>query len=87
MEVSENGAAVDDVIGAVKDAIKIAGISSSNDNRDLRVTSVRLLLNTVASRTAGGGVDFRIPFLGMTLKIGGSLTTRDTHARHRPRAN
>lgn len=36
-------------------------------------------LNTVATATAGGGVDFRIPFLGMKLQIGGTVTHRDTH--------
>jgi hypothetical protein len=40
---------------------------------------VQLVLKTIASETAGGGVDFRIPFLGMNLQVGGSVTTRDTH--------
>src|ERR1700753_2285487 len=79
MEVTEDGAAVDDVVDAVKEAIKIAGISRTNNNRDLRVASVQLMLKTIASETAGGGVDFRIPFLGMSLKVGGSVTTQDTH--------
>ena len=79
MEVTEDGAAIDDVVEAVKEAIKIAGISRTDDDRDLRVTSVQLVLKTIASETAGGGVDFRIPFLGMNLKVGGSVTTRDTH--------
>ena len=79
MEVSEDGAAIDDVIGAVKEAIKVAGISGTDNNRDLRVTSVRLVLKTIASVATGGGVDFRIPFLGMSLKLGGSVTTQDTH--------
>jgi Trypsin-co-occurring domain 2 len=79
MEVSEDGAAVDDVVGAVKEAIKIAGISSTDNDRDLRVTSVQLVLKTIASVTTGGGVDFRIPFLGMSLKVGASVTTQDTH--------
>lgn len=79
MEVNEDGAAVNDVIAAVKDAIKIAGISSTDTDRDLRVTSVRLILNTVASMTTGGCIDFRIPLLGMSLKVGGSVTKHDTH--------
>jgi hypothetical protein len=79
MQVTDDGAAIDDIIEAVQDAIKIAGISSTDDDRDLRITSVQLVLHTVASRTAGGGADFRIPFLGMTFKVGGSVTRQDTH--------
>jgi hypothetical protein len=80
MEVTEDGASIDDVVEAVKEAIKIAGISRTNNDRDLRVDSVQLILKTIASETAGGGVDFRIPFLGMNLKVGSSVTTQDTHA-------
>jgi hypothetical protein len=79
MDVSQDGATIDDVIGAVKDAVKIAGISSTDDDRDLRITSVRLKLNTVASVSTGGGIDFRIPFLGMNLKVGTSITSQETH--------
>jgi hypothetical protein len=43
------------------------------------VTSVYLKLHTIATLTAGGGLDFRIPVLGMKLKIGGSVTHQDTH--------
>jgi hypothetical protein len=79
VEVTEDGAAIDDVVDAVKEAIKIAGISRTDNDRDLRVTSVQLVLKTIASETAGGGVDFRIPFLGMGLKVGGSVSVQDTH--------
>ena len=71
---------VDEVVGAVKNAIKLAGISGDRRGRDLRVdfdpadpaTRWRPL-------TAGGGVDFRVPFLGMKLSVGGAVTRRDTH--------
>jgi hypothetical protein len=80
MDITEDGVAIDDVILAVKDAIKVAGISRTDEDRDLRVTSVRLVLNTVASAKSGGGVDFRVPVLGMSLKLGGSVTRQDTHS-------
>jgi Trypsin-co-occurring domain 2 len=79
MDVSANGITVDEVIGTVKNAIKLAGISASEDSRDLAVSSVQLTLNTVASYTAGGGVDFRVPFLGMKLTVGSTVSRRDTH--------
>lgn len=79
MDVTDNGVAIEEVVGAVKNAIKLAGISDADCGRDLRVTSIQLTLHTVAVLTAGGGVDFRVPFLGMRLTVGGAVTRRDTH--------
>lgn len=79
MEVTETGVAVDEVVDAVKNAIKLAGISAADTGRDLRVASMQLTLNTVATVTAGGGLDFRVPFVGMKLSIGTAVTRRDTH--------
>jgi hypothetical protein len=80
MDVSSNGVPIDEVVGTVKTAIRLAGISAADDGRDLRVTSIQLTLHTVAVLTAGGGIDFRVPFLGMRLAMGGTVTRRDTHA-------
>lgn len=71
--------AVDDLVSTIKTAIRHAEISDADPNRDLRVTSVQLILHTVATATAGGGVDFRVPLLGMQLKIGGKVSRQDTH--------
>jgi hypothetical protein len=79
MDVTETGVAVSDVIDAVKNAVKLAGISAADPGRDLRVASMQLTLNTVATVTAGGGLDFRVPFVGMKLSIGTAVTRRDTH--------
>lgn len=79
MDLSDAGIAVDDIVEQVKKAIRVAGISSSNEARDLYVTSVQLVLNTVAMFNSGGGVDFRVPVLGMKLKFGGLVTRQDTH--------
>lgn len=79
MDVTENGIAIEEVVGAVKNAIKLAGISATDGGRDLRVTSMQLTLHTLAVLTAGGGVDFRVPFLGMRLIVGTAITRRDTH--------
>ncbi|MGP0024428.1 MAG: trypco2 family protein [Streptosporangiaceae bacterium] len=79
MQVSEDGVAIPELIETVKQAIKTANISSNDLNRELRVGSVRLTLNAVATRSVGGGVEFRIPFIGMQIKVGSKLTRRDTH--------
>jgi hypothetical protein len=79
MDVTGNGVPIEEVVGAVKNAITLAGISAADSGRDLRVTEIRLSLHTVAALTAGGGVDFRVPFLGMRLTMGRAITRRDTH--------
>jgi len=43
------------------------------------VASVQLILEVVASKTAGGGLDFRVPFIGMKLRLGATVTKKDTH--------
>lgn len=70
---------VDDLITAVKSAIQQANISAANPDRDLAVTSVYLKLNTVATAKAGGGLDFRVPFIGLKVKVGTSVTRQRTH--------
>jgi hypothetical protein len=77
--VTDDGTAVDDLLAAVKAAIKQANISATDADRDLTVAQVRVTLNTVATRTAGGGVDFRVPFIGMKLKFGAKVTHQNTH--------
>jgi hypothetical protein len=71
---------VGELVGAVKNAIKTASVSVTDTGRDLAVTSVYLKLHTVATATAGGGIDFRIPFIGMKVKLSASATRQNTHA-------
>jgi hypothetical protein len=73
------GVPADEVVAAVKNAIKLANISVTDPERDLVVTSVYLKLNTVATATAGGSLDFRVPFIGLAVKVGGSVTRQNTH--------
>jgi Trypsin-co-occurring domain 2 len=79
MEVTDTGVAIDDVVDAVKNVIKAADISAINTDRDLRVTSLQFVLNAVATTTVGGGMDFRLPFLGMKFSLGSTVTRHDTH--------
>jgi hypothetical protein len=79
MDVTHSSVPVDELVTVVRNAIKQANVSNSDIGRDLRVVSVYLKLNTVATTTAGGGVDFRIPIIGMKFKMGSSVTHKDTH--------
>lgn len=79
MKVTDQGVPVDTLIRVVKDSIKRAGVSRTSQTRDLQVVSVKLILDVVASKTAGGGVDFRVPFIGMKLRVGAKVTKKDTH--------
>lgn len=79
MKVTEDGAPVQDVIAAVKLAIKEANVSATDEGRDLRVSSVRLVLHALATRTVGGGLSFTVPFIGMPVRLGSKVTKSDTH--------
>ena len=79
MKVTDEGVPVEALISVVKDSIKRAGISRTSQNRDLQVASVQLILDVVAAKTAGGGLDFCVPFIGMKLRVGGKVTSKDTH--------
>lgn len=79
MKVTDEGVPVDTLISVVKDSIKQAGVSRTSQTKDLQVASVQMILDVVASETVGGGVDFRVPFIGMKLSIGVKVTKKDTH--------
>ena len=79
MKVTDQGVPVDTLIGVVKDSIKQAGVSRTSETRDMEVASVKLILDVVASKTAGGGLDFCVPFIGMKLRAGTKVTKKDTH--------
>jgi hypothetical protein len=79
MEVTSQGVPVNALIGAVKDSLKKAGLSRDNADSDLQVASVQLVLNVVATESAGGKLDFRVPFIGMKLSMGAKVTRQDTH--------
>lgn len=79
MNVPDEGVPVDTLISIVKDSIKQAGVSRTSQAKDLQVASVQLILDVVASKTAGGGLDFRVPFIGMKPSLGAKVTKKDTH--------
>jgi hypothetical protein len=79
VKVTENGVPVQDVIAAVKLAIKEANVSATDKGRDLRVDSVKLILHALATRTVGGGLSFTVPFIGMPVRLGTKVTKSDTH--------
>jgi hypothetical protein len=79
MEVTDTGVSVDSLIDAVKAAVKEAGISAADTDRALRVVSIQLNLTVVATTTAGAKLEFKIPFVGMNVKLGGAATTKNTH--------
>lgn len=79
MKVTDQGIAVQEVIAAVKLAIREANISAADEDRDLRVSSVKLTLHVLATRSLGGRLDFRVPFIGMQVMVGTKITRSDTH--------
>lgn len=79
MRVSEHGVAVRELVAATKRAIVTANISVHNTERDLRVETLTLKLHVLAVRKVGGSLDFRVPVLGMQVKVGQRITRSDTH--------
>ena len=79
MKITDEGVPLDALIEVIKASVKRGGISRTAKARDLQVASVRLILRAVASDAAGGHLDFRVPFIGMKLKLGTRVTKKDTH--------
>lgn len=79
MRTTSDGVPIADLVGAVKAAIVVVGMSASRSERDLKVTAVQLTLNTIATEKAGGKLEFKVPVLGMAVKLRRSVTTKNTH--------
>jgi NTP-dependent ternary system trypsin peptidase co-occuring protein len=79
LRVTDDSVPAKELIRIIKNSIKRAGVSSTSEKADLQVTAVKLILHVVAINTVGGGLDIRVPVVGMRLKMGGKLTRQDTH--------
>jgi hypothetical protein len=79
LRVTEDGVPVTDVIAAIKLAIKEANVSTTDEGRDLRVSSVKIVLHALAARAVGGQLSFTVPFIGMPVRFGTKVTKSDTH--------
>jgi Trypsin-co-occurring domain 2 len=79
MRVTDHGVPVTALIGAVKRSLRTAGVARESGRGDLQVESVQLVLNVVATESAGGRLDFCVPFVGMKLSMGAKVTRQDTH--------
>lgn len=75
----DEGVLVTSLIAEVKKAIVAAGVTGTNPSRDLRVDSVQLILEAVATQAGGGKVSFRVPFIGTEFNVGAKGTRQDTH--------
>jgi hypothetical protein len=79
VKVTDEGVPVEALVRVVKESIREAGVSRKSPTSDLRVGSVQLILEVVASKAAGGKLIFQIPFIGMKLSAGAKVTKQDTH--------
>jgi hypothetical protein len=80
MDITKEGVAIDVLIGTIKKSLRRAGVSPGSSQGDLQVNSVQLVLNIVATESAGGRLDLRVPFAGMKLSMGAKVTKQDTHS-------
>ena len=79
MDITDSGVGIAGLVSTIKNSIKKANVSGVEGKSDLRVMSIDLSLRTVATEKAGGGVELRVPFVGMKLKFGANITRQDTH--------
>jgi hypothetical protein len=79
VKITDEGVPLNVLIEVVKASVKRGGVSRTSQAPDLQVASVQMILKVVASETAGGGLDFRVPFIGMKFKLGARITKKDTH--------
>jgi len=80
VRATDNGIPAETLITAVKNSVKRAGVSATSEHPDFRVSAVQLILTLIATTTRGGSVDFRVPFLGMQLRAGATVSRQDTHS-------
>ncbi len=74
------GLPVNNLITAVKEALVEAGVSQANHSSKLRVASVQIVLDLVATASGGGGLKLCVPFIGTELSVKAKRSTRDVHA-------
>lgn len=79
MKVTGDTVPIVELVTVIKNSIKRAGVSDTSPDTDLRVATVRLNLKVIASSTVGGGLDIRVPVIGMQLRLGAKVTRQDTH--------
>jgi len=73
-----DGMPVSQLIWLVKSAITRSGVSRLSSTHDLRVVSVQVVLEVVATNSGGSDISLRVPFIGSELGISGEVTKRDT---------
>jgi hypothetical protein len=79
MADNDLGMPVDELIAKVKDALAEAGVTSGDHPVGLRVRSVQLILEVIATGKVGGKLNFRVPFIGTEFTVGRERAQRDTH--------
>lgn len=79
MSTDNDSMPVEELIASVQNAVAQAGLSRTVKGRDLQVRSAQLTLRVVAAKAGGAGVSFRVPFIGMKLSGGVSVSRHNTH--------
>ena len=69
----------DTLISTIKDSIKQAGMSRTSPSADLRIKSVRLILEVVASKKSGGKLELLRPVHRDEAEARGDVTSKNTH--------
>jgi hypothetical protein len=79
VRIIDGSVPVTELIGIIKNSIKRAGVSEASVGSGLRVATVQLVLTVIAISELGGGIDIRVPVVGLRMKIGAKSIRRNTH--------
>jgi hypothetical protein len=77
VKITDEGVPIDELIAVIKNSIKLVGVSRDSDTGELLIASVELILKLVATIVPGGGLNFRVPFIGMKLSAGAGATRHE----------
>lgn len=77
MNIYDDGVPVAALMDEVKLALSLANLDGMPES--LRVSSLKLNIHTVARETAGGGLEFVVPVIGLPVKLGGKTTRTAGH--------
>jgi len=75
---SDDGMPVETLVWMVKEAVTESGVSRLSKEQDLRVASLQLTLEVLATKSGSAEISVTVPFIGAQLGAGGKLTRQDT---------
>ncbi len=75
---ADDGMPVETLVWLLKEAVRESGVSRLSKDQDLRVASIQITLEVLATKSRGADVSVTVPFIGAEVGGGAKLTNKDT---------